>query len=168
MTRNFHLSTLLLACAAMLPFMTQAQTQLSVGQRLTPEQVQSQRTLFTVQIDDKTYKVIEQRQTPAGLPLTLLLSSEGVVGQSLHEVLIDGVAPDTVWQKAATALATASAVKAYERLNMTIARYPTLAQATQATVQIRKAVPTASVGLPITFELPRTQSFVQLKFTLPK
>ena len=157
MTRNFHLSTLLLACAAMLPFMTQAQTQLSVGQRLTPEQVQSQRTLFTVQIDDKTYKVIEQRQTPAGLPLTLLLSSEGVVGQSLHEVLIDGVAPDTVWQKAATALATASAVKAYERLNMTIARYPTLAQATQATVQIRKAVPTASVGLPITFELPRTQ-----------
>lgn len=157
MIRNFRHLALLLACAAMLPLMTHAQTQLSVGQRLTPEQVQSQRALSTVQIDDKTYQVVEQRQTPTGLPLTLVIGPEGVVGQSLHEVVIDGVAPETVRQKAAYAMATASAVKTYDRLNMTIARYPTLAQAAQATMQIRKALPAAAVGLPITFELPRTQ-----------
>lgn len=157
MNRYSYTFSLLLACCAIQPCMTYAQAALTVGQRLTPEQVSSQRTLSTVQIDDKTYRLIEQRQTPTGLPLTLVISPDGVVGQSLHEVVIDGVSPDSVRQKATTAIAAASTVKSYERLNMTIARYPTLTQAAQAATQIRKVLPNTAVSIPIAFELPRTQ-----------
>lgn len=171
MTYPARILPLILACAAVLlpPALAQAQngtTGLTVGQRLathksqkspkSPKSLQTQ-TLPQLQIDGKTYLVAEHRRTPDGLPLTLVISPDGVVGQSFHEVVISGQPADTLQQKAAAALAQAEAVKTYEHMNMTVARYATLAQAAAALQEIRTALPGADVGLPISFGLARPQ-----------
>lgn len=168
MTYPAHILPLILACAALLlpPALAQAQngtTGLTVGQRVathksqkSPKSLQTQ-TLPQLQIDGKTYLVAEHRRTPDGLPLTLVIGPDGVVGQSFHEVVISGQPADTLQQKAAAALAQAEAVKTYENMNMTVARYATLAQAAAALQEIRTALPGADVGLPISFGLARPQ-----------
>ena len=172
-----HILPLVLACAALLSPPALAQTQngttgLTVGQRValpkspksanspksqTQTQTQAFNTLPQLQIDGKTYLVAEHRRTPDGIPLTLVIGPDGVVGQSFHEVVISGQSADTLQQKAAAALAQAEAVKTYEHMNMTVARYATLAQAAAALQEIRTALPGADVGLPISFALPRPQ-----------
>lgn len=174
-----HILPLILACAALLSPPALAQTQngttgLTVGQRValpkppksanspksqtqTQTQTQAFNTLPQLQIDGKIYLVAEHRRTPDGTPLTLVIGPDGVVGQSFHEVVISGQPADTLQQKAAAALAQADAVKTYEHMNMTVARYATLAQAVAAMQAIRIALPGADVGLPISFDLARPQ-----------
>lgn len=167
MTYPAHILPLVLACAALLspPALAQAQngtTGLTVGQRVAPQKSHKStksltQTLPQLQIDGKTYQVAEHRRTPDGIPLTLVIGPDGVVGQSFHEVVISGQSADTLHQKAAAALAQANAVKTYEHMNMTVARYATLAQAVAALQEIRTALPGADVGLPISFGLARPQ-----------
>lgn len=175
-----HFLSLVLACAAMMlsPALVQAQAQnngttgLTVGERVAlpkaaksanlaksqnQNQTQGLSTLPELQIDGKTYLVADHRSTLDGIPLTLVIDPDGVVGQSFHEVVISGLPAATLQQKAAAVLAQAEAVKTYENMNMTVARYATLAQAAAALQHLRTALPGAEVGLPISFGLLRPQ-----------
>lgn len=145
--------------AAGLVFAPQAAAQaasgsFSVGQRLSREQVQALGKLQQVEIDGRPFQVLSTGTAANGLPLTTLINRSGVIGQTYHELVIANQPTANVRQRAAAAL-TGAQVKYYDQTDITIARFPALAQAITALTRTRAALPEAKVGLPITFEKPR-------------
>lgn len=144
------LLTFALASVAALPFSAaMAQSGVVLGQRMSPQQVKSLGNLPTVQINGKSYQVAQTRTGSEGQPVSLLIDPHGRVGRSFHEVVIAEQPTAGVQQRAGAVLAQAVAVTAYEHLNVTVARFATLAQAAAALEPLRTVLPGAQVGLPI-------------------
>lgn len=126
----------------------------SLGQRLSKEQVQALGKLQQVEIDGRHFQVLSTGAAANSLPFTTLINRSGVIGQTYHELVIASQPTANVRQRAAAALAGAQ-VTYYDQTDITLARFPDLAQAITALALTRAALPDAEVGLPITFEKPR-------------
>ena len=157
---HFHrlLSLILLGCTFMAPALqAHAQTSYSTGQRLSEVQISALNAQPSIDIKGQNYRVLSTGTSSQGLPFSLVLGPNGVVGQSFHELLIAEIPVQTVRAQFSDVIAQAANVQYQEAADMTILRFTTLAQAAAALRQIQKLKSGVEAGIPITFELPRTR-----------
>ena len=132
-----------------------AQPPYGLGQRLTQEQLAAVDTRKAVDINGRSYRLLSTTISSQGLPLSMVVGRDGVVGQTFHEVLIAELPPEKVRQQFASVIAQATAVQFQDHANLSVLRFATLEQAVVALQKIRAAQPGVEAGLPITFSLPR-------------
>lgn len=123
----------------------------SLGQRLSAAQLSTLDTLKSVEIEGRSYRVLSTTLSSQGWPLSLVVGSNGVVGQTFHEVLIAELPPQTARQRFASVIAQAASVQYQDHAELSILRFATLEQAVAALAQIRATQPQVQAGLPINF-----------------
>lgn len=152
MRRSTRPIFLALACAGLLCLSSaQAQGTYTIGQRLSPEQIQTLGSLPAVNIGATQYQVLQTGQNVQGVAYTMLLDKSRRVGQTYHELLISEQPTEKVRQQLGTISSQAQLVNYYDQTQITLMRFATLEQAIKALAQARAAMPDAEIGLPISF-----------------
>lgn len=158
MSRSARIALLALASAGF-AFVSSAQAQVSyaVGQQLSQAQLQALNTLKTIDVGGSTYRVLQTGQSSAGLPFTMLLDTNGAVGQTYHELLIAEQPTDKVRAQLGSLASQAAAVNFHEQAQLTVLRFETLDKAVAALAQAKAALPDAEIGIPIAFTRPASR-----------
>ncbi|VCU69600.1 hypothetical protein PIGHUM_01663 [Pigmentiphaga humi] len=125
---------------------------LAPGQKLSKSQIAEWGALPVYDIDGNRIRVIPPQY--AGSQDTLLLDAQGVVGKSANEVMVSN-APADVQAVIEQTQPRPVSVKRYEATGITVSTYADFAQAVEALRALKAALPTAKVGLPVTFAEPR-------------
>ena len=155
MPRSTHLTALAFISASVFLLSTAyAANSYSVGQRLNAEQTKDLGSLQSVEVNGRKYQVLQMSQSAAGLPFTMLLDANGMVGKTYHELQIVEQPTAQVRQQLTSVLSQAQEVKYYDQAHITLLRFATLEQAVKALAQIHSAMPDAEIGIPITFSRP--------------
>lgn len=158
MSRCQHLAASALISLAALAPASHARAQsptYTLGQKLTPVQIQALGALPGVDIQQRSYRLLSTSVSSLGLPMSTVLAPDDRVGQTFHEVLIAEMPTQAVRQQFAAVLAPAASVQYQDHADLTVARFATLQQAAAALQQIQRAKPGVEAGLPISFSRPR-------------
>lgn len=124
-----------------------------VGEKPSAAQLEHLGPLRRVDIDGRSYQVVASVTGADQRPATRLLGPDGVVGQSFHEVVIGGQPTADVRHRLASLISRAMAARYYDAGDVSILRFTDIYQAAAALAPIRAALPAATVGLPISFNV---------------
>ncbi|KHK49162.1 hypothetical protein PI87_26560 [Ralstonia sp. A12] len=132
---------------------------LSVGQRLSTQQLSQYASAPSVQIETQSFKVLATgtRTKAAGAAssaVTQVANERGVVGESRNEVVVSQISVDSVRQTAASLSTAPVSAEYYGHMNLSTLRFASFQEAVNARTQLKKALPQARVDVPIQYARP--------------
>lgn len=130
-----------------------AQSSYELGTMLTQTQINSLGALKSFSVGNKTFRILPGGDA-AG---TYVISDQGKVGKCDGEVLISGVATDQAKKALGTYQSSIVSIKVYDSLKMVSAKFSNLPDAANARNALAISLAGATVTLPITFTLPKSQ-----------
>ncbi|WP_296228995.1 hypothetical protein [Ralstonia sp. UBA689] len=150
------------ALAALLSVATVCQAasaDLTVGKRLSAQELSQYASAPVVHIESQSFKVLStgSRAKAAGAAssaVTQVANERGVVGESRNEVVVSQVSVDSVRQAAAGLSASPVSTQYYGHMNLSTLRFASFQEAVNARTQLMKALPQARVDIPIQYAKP--------------
>lgn len=132
---------------------------LTVGKRLSAQELSQYASAPVVQIESQSFKVLStgSRAKAAGAAssaVTQVANERGVVGESRNEVVVSQVSVDSVRQAAAGLSAAPVSAQYYGHMNLSALRFASFQEAVNARTQLMKALPQARVDVPIQYAKP--------------
>jgi len=161
MLNKITILTLIITTLTITP--TFAQTELSIGKKLSPAQL-SKLKGFNLKLGDQSFKVITEQQnikakqikgtTTNARSKTFIANTNGVLGVSENLILIARVPPNQVRLVAQNIIHAAISTKFYDHLEVSSLQFQTFNQTITAYNELVKLFPQAEVSIPIKFSEP--------------
>lgn len=154
------LSRKLAALALCLVGPAMASETIGVGSLLSDDEIASKVILAAVSMDGETFKLlstsVSEKQFDEGAsPSTLLVNERGLVGKSLHNVVISEVKTSLVQERLSSLSIPTIASSFYEHMDISKLRFDTFADAVAARSQLLDLLPGAQVHVPIKYAVKR-------------
>lgn len=132
---------------------------LTVGKRLSAQELSAYASAPVVQLDAQAFKVLSTgtRTKSAGAAtaaVTQVVNERGVVGESRNEVVVSQVSADSVRQAAASLSSTPVSAEYYGHMNISTLRFASFQEAVNARTQLKKLLPQARVDVPVQYAKP--------------
>ena len=130
-----------------------AQNNYELGTTLTPTQISSLGALQSFNVGSKAFRVL-----PGGTSAsTYIINDQGKIGKCDGDVLISGVSTDQAKKALEAYQSSVVSIKVYDSLKMVSAKFSNVQEAAKARNELATNLLGASVTLPITFTLPKSQ-----------
>lgn len=150
---NIKIAIIAAAISIMLPGVSLGQSSYELGTTLTSEQISALGRLKTFNVANKTYRILPQTSASGNY----VINDLGKVGKCEGDVLISGVPTDQAKQAFVKYQTKTVSVKVYDSLKIVSARFVSVVDAAQARNELAETIPSATVSLPIVFNLPKAK-----------
>lgn len=138
---------------------TAASADLTVGKRLSAQELSQYASAPSVQIETQSFKVLStgihtKASGATSSAVTQVINERGVVGESRNEVVVSQVSVDSVRQAVSGLSAAPVSAQYYGHMDISTLRFASFQDAVHARTQLMRALPQARVDVPIQYARP--------------